>query len=322
MSRTYPRVFADPTALVGGTPLLRLDRLFPDAEVLAKLEYFNPLGSVKDRTALAIVRAAEADGRLAPGGTIVEATSGNTGISLAWIGASLGYRVVIVMPDDVSTERRALLRALGASLVLSPGAEGMAGANAVAGRILEETPGAILSGQGGNPANPATHRAGTGPEIWADTGGQVDILVATTGTGGTLTGAGGYLRERNPHLRIYAVEPAEAPVLNGGRFTQHKIQGIAGGDSVPPVLDLDLIDETIDIPGDEAIAVARKAMLAEGIVVGISAGAALAAAGVLASRPENADAVIVAVVPDGGERYISTELFDHVRTDILTEALA
>lgn len=318
----YPRVFEDPTQLVGGTPLLRLTRLFPHAEVLAKLEYFNPLGSVKDRTALAIVRAAEADGRLQPGGTIVEATSGNTGIALAWIGAALGYRVVIVMPDDVSTERRVLLRAFGAELVLSAGDDGMAGANALAGEIIAATPGAFLSGQGGNPANPATHRSGTGPEIWADTGGQVDILVATAGTGGTITGAGGFLRERNPELRIYAVEPAEAPVLNGGRFVPHKIQGIAGGDALPPVLDVGLVDETIDVPGDEAIAVAREAIRTEGILIGISGGAALAAARVLGEREENAGKVIVAVIPDTGERYISTELFDHVRVEDVVEARA
>jgi cysteine synthase A len=221
----YPRVYEDPTQLVGRTPLLRLGKLFPDAEVLAKLEYFNPLASVRDRTALAIVRAAEADGRLRPGGTIVEATSGNTGIALAWIGAAAGYRVVIVMPDDVSEERRALLRGLGAELVLSPGAAGMAGANQVAAKILDKTPGAFLAGQGGNPANPQTHRATTGPEIWADTGGQVDIFVATAGTGGTITGAGGYLREQNPSLKIYAVEPAEAPVLNGGEFAPPQDSG-------------------------------------------------------------------------------------------------
>ena len=308
-----PRIFHSPTEMVGHTPLLRLHRLFPDAEVLAKLESFNPLGSVKDRTALAIVRNAEASGQLAPGGTIVEATSGNTGIALAWIGAALGYRVVIVMPDDVSVERRALLRGLGADLELTPGADGMAGANARAGQIVEATPGAFLSGQGGNAANPNTHHASTGPEIWSDTAGRVDILVATVGTGGTLTGAGSYLRERNPHLKIYAVEPAEAPVLNGGVFVQHKIQGITGGTDLPPVLRTDLIDETIDVPGDEAIDVAREVMRAEGIVVGISAGAALSAARVLAARPENAGKVIVAVLPDTGERYVSTELFDHVR---------
>ena len=318
----YPRVYEDPTQLVGRTPLLRLGKLFPDAEVLAKLEYFNPLASVRDRTALAIVRAAEADGRLRPGGTIVEATSGNTGIALAWIGAAAGYRVVIVMPDDVSEERRALLRGLGAELVLSPGAAGMAGANQVAAKILDKTPGAFLAGQGGNPANPQTHRATTGPEIWADTGGQVDIFVATAGTGGTITGAGGYLREQNPSLKIYAVEPAEAPVLNGGEFAPHKIQGIAGGSSIPPVLEVALIDEVIDIPGDVAINVARQVMRVEGLVVGVSAGAALAAAQVLADRPENAGKTIVTVLPDTGERYISSELFDHVRYDQPTVVLS
>ncbi|MBI4899767.1 MAG: cysteine synthase A [Actinobacteria bacterium] len=313
MDAQFPRVYESPTELVGRTPLLRLGKLFPDATVLGKLESFNPAGSVKDRTALSIVRAAEADGRLQPGGTILEATSGNTGIALAWIGAALGYKVVICMPDDVSTERRALLRALGAELVLTPGADAMAGANQEAGRILERTPGAFLSGQGGNAANPSVHRETTGPEIWEDTGGKVDVLVSTVGTGGTITGAGSYLRSKNPDLTIYAVEPAEAPVLSGGQFRPHKIQGIIGGNGFPPVLDTALYDEVISIPSDEAIATSRELIRVEGLLAGVSAGANLAAARIVAARPEHAGQTIVTFLCDTAERYVSSELFDHVR---------
>lgn len=309
------RIVDNVTELVGQTPLVRLGRLAPagGATVLAKLEFFNPASSVKDRTALSIVRAAEADGRLQPGGTIIEATSGNTGIALAWIGVVLGYRVIIVMPDDVSHERRALLRALGAELVLTPGVDAMAGANQEAGRIVERTPGAFLSGQGGNPANPSIHFTTTGPEIWEATEGNVDVFVATTGTGGTLTGTGKFLKSKNPNVKVVAVEPAEAPVLAGGEFQPHKIQGIIGGNGIPPVLDLEVADEIIDIPQDEAIAVARDLIAKEGIIAGISSGASIAAALRLAARPELAGKTIVAIVPDTGERYISTELFDHVR---------
>jgi cysteine synthase A len=313
MESKFPRVYESPTELVGRTPLLRLGNLFPDATVLGKLEFFNPAGSVKDRTALSIVRAAEADGRLKPGGTILEATSGNTGIALAWIGTSLGYKVIICMPDDVSHERRALLRALGAELVLTPGPDAMAGANQEAGRILERTPGAFLSGQGGNPANPKVHYETTGPEIWEDTGGQVDVLVSTVGTGGTITGAGSYLRSKNPHLRIYAVEPGEAPVLSGGVFSPHKIQGIIGGNGFPPVLDTELYDEVIAVPSDVAIDTARELMAVEGLFAGVSAGANIAAARVVAARPEHHGQTIVTFLCDTGERYVSSELFDHVR---------
>jgi cysteine synthase A len=313
MTSQFPRVYENPTELVGRTPLLRLGHLFPDATVLGKLEFFNPAGSVKDRTALSIIRAAEADGRLKPGGTILEATSGNTGIALAWIGASLGYKVVICMPDDVSHERRALLRALGAELVLTPGKDAMAGANQEAGRILERTPGAFLSGQGGNPANPKVHFETTGPEIWEDTGGQVDVLVSTVGTGGTLTGAGSYLRSKNPNLKIYAVEPGEAPVLSGGQFSPHKIQGIIGGNGFPPVLDQGLYDEVISVPSDVAIDTARELMRVEGLFAGVSAGANIAAARVVAARPEHTGQTIVTFLCDTGERYVSSELFDHVR---------
>jgi cysteine synthase A len=306
-----PKIHASLTDLVGNTPLVELKRLFPDApaRVIAELEYFNPAASVKDRTALAIVRAAEADGRLVPGGTIIEASSGNTGIALAWIGASLGYRVIIALPDDVSLERRSLLAALGAEVVLTPGRNAMAGANQKAGELLESLPGAFLAGQGGNPANPFTHEHTTGPEIWADTDGTVDILVATVGTGGTITGAGRFLRAQKPGIQLVGVEPAEAPVLNGGGFVPHLIQGIVGGDSIPPVLDLDQLDEVIDVPGAEAIAVSRAAARTEGLLVGISSGAALAAARVLAERPENAGKTIVAVLPDSGERYLSAALY-------------
>lgn len=306
-----PKIHASLTDLVGHTPLVDLTRLFPNsaARVVAKLESFNPAASVKDRTALAIVRAAEADGSLAPGGTIIEASSGNTGIALAWIGASLGYRVIIALPDDVSLERRSLLAALGAEVVLTPGKNAMAGANQKAGELLESNPGAFLAGQGGNPANPVTHERTTGPEIWADTDGTVDFLVATVGTGGTITGAGRYLRSKNPRVRLVGVEPAEAPVLNGGGFTPHLIQGIIGGDSIPPVLELDLLDEIIDVPGAEAIALSREAARTEGLLVGISSGAALAAARVLADRPENAGTTIVVILPDSGERYLSAALY-------------
>jgi cysteine synthase A len=297
--------------LVGHTPLLDVTALFPDAgaRVVAKLESANPAGSVKDRTALAIVRAAEADGRLAPGGAIVEATSGNTGIALAWIGAALGYRVVIAIPDDQSIERRQLLAALGAEVVLTPGVEGMAGANRVAGEIIAATPGAFLSGQGGNAANPTAHETTTGPEIWEDTDGAVDIILATAGTGGTVTGLARFFGARKPDVQIIAVEPAEAPVFSGGKWQPHKIQGIVGGDGVPPVLDLSLLDEVLDIPQDEAAEFARRAARRLGLLVGFSSGLALAAAARVASRPQNAGRVIVAILPDSGERYLSTDLY-------------
>lgn len=305
------RVFSNLTELVGGTPLLDVTSAFAQshARVLGKLEYFNPASSVKDRTALSIVQSAVQEGKLPPGGTIVEASSGNTGIALAWVGAALGYRVVIAMPDDVSVERRSLLAALGAEVVLTPGQEAMAGANQRAGEIVDQTPGAFLSGQGGNPANPKVHHETTGPEIWRDTDGEVDILVATAGTGGTLTGAGGYLKAQNPQVQVVAVEPAEAPVLRGGEFSPHLIQGIIGGNGVPPVLELDLADEILDVPGAEAYRMAREVAQSLGLLVGISSGAALHAAEQLAVRPENAGKTIVTVLPDSGERYLSTGLY-------------
>lgn len=309
-------VFESLTDLVGRTPLLALNRFAPDspARLLAKLEFYNPLSSVKDRTGLSIVRAAEADGRLKPGGTIVEATSGNTGIALAWVGASLGYRVVLVMPDDVSGERLLLLKALGAEVEFTPGSEGMAGANQRAGQIMETDPTAFLSGQGGNPANPAVHEATTGPEIWADTDGQVDVIVAATGTGGSLSGTGRYLRSVNPEVKVIGVEPDEAPVLNGGEWQPHKIQGITGGNGVPPTTDMELIDEVVRIPQDTAIETAREVMRSEGVVAGISSGAVLEALRRLGERPELKGKTIVGILADTGERYLSTELFDHVRS--------
>lgn len=310
-----PKIAADLTELVGRTPLVQINRVVPagGARVLAKLESLNPGANVKDRTALSIIEAAEADGRLQPGGTILEASSGNTGIALAWIGAVKGYRVIIVMPDDVSLERRTLLKALGAELVLTPGHTAMAGANEEAGRILDTLPGAFLSGQGGNDANPEVHERTTGPEIWHDTDGQVDIFVATVGTGGTLTGTGRYLKSQNPEVRVVAVEPAEAPVLAGGEFQPHKIQGIIGGNGFPPVLEIEIADEIIGVQQDHALEVAREALATEGLIVGVSSGAALAAARELAARPENANKTIVTVLPDTGERYLSSELFDHAR---------
>ncbi|WP_080791833.1 cysteine synthase A [Corynebacterium pacaense] len=305
------RIYGNLTELVGRTPLLDITDAIPGAKarVLAKLEYFNPASSVKDRTALSIVQAAVADGRLKPGGTIVEASSGNTGIALAWIGAALGYRVIITLPDDVSLERRGLLEALGAEVVLTPGVNAMAGANQRASQIVEDNPGAFLSGQGGNPANTRIHRDTTGPEVWEDTDGEVDFLVATAGTGGTITGSGSYLKERNPDITVVGVEPAEAPVLSGGKFQPHLIQGIIGGDGLPPILDITLIDEIIGAPGAEAFRIAREIARKKGLIVGISSGAAIWVAEKLATRPGNEGKTIVAVLPDGGERYLSTGLY-------------
>ncbi|GGE68939.1 cysteine synthase A [Nesterenkonia cremea] len=307
------RIYSNPTELVGNTPLLDVTAAVPGARatVLAKLEFYNPASNVKDRTALSIVQTAIAEGKLPPGGTIVEASSGNTGIALAWVGAALGYTVIIAMPDDASVERRSLLEALGAEVVLTPGKDAMAGANQRAGQIVEETPGAFLAGQGGNPANPKIHRETTGPEIWRDTDGQLDFFVATTGTGGTMTGAGEYLKSQNPEVQVVAVEPAEAPVLrNGGEgFNPHLIQGIIGGNGIPPVLDLELADDVLDVPGAEAYRVARELAGSMGLLVGISSGAALHAAGQLAVRPENEGKTIVTVFADSGERYLSTGLY-------------
>ena len=303
-------IAANVSDLAGRTPLVRINRLTPgDAEVVAKLEYFNPANSVKDRIGVAIVDAAEASGELPAGGTIVEATSGNTGIALAMVGAARGYHVVLTMPESMSKERRVLLRAYGAELVLTPAAEGMRGAVEAAEKIVAERDGAVLARQFANAANPAIHRATTAEEIWADTDGQVDVFVAGIGTGGTLTGAGGRLKELNPNLHLVGVEPAESPLLTEGSAGPHKIQGI-GANFVPEVLDTDLYDEVIAITGGEALATARKAASEEGLLVGISAGAALAAAAKLATREEFAGKRIVVILPDLGERYLSTALFE------------
>lgn len=304
-------IYGDVTKLVGKTPLVRINRLAEGtgATVVAKLEYYNPANSVKDRIGVAIIDAAEASGELPAGGTIVEATSGNTGIALAMVAAARGYKAVFTMPESMSKERRALLRGFGAELVLTPAADGMRGAVERAQEIVTSTPGAVLARQFANEANPAIHEATTGPEIWEATDGAVDIFVAGVGTGGTLTGAGRYLKGKNPDLTIVAVEPAESPLLSEGTAGPHKIQGL-GANFVPEVLDRTLYDEVIAVPSSDAIATARDAATKEGLMVGISAGAALNAAAQVARRPENAGKTIVAIVPDLGERYLSTLLFE------------
>lgn len=302
-------IYPDVTALIGRTPLVKLNRIAGDnATVAAKLEFYNPANSVKDRLGTAIVDAAEASGALKPGGTIVEGTSGNTGIALAMVGAARGYKVVLTMPETMSLERRALLRAFGAELVLTPGPAGMRGAVEKATEIAEER-GGVLARQFANPANVEIHRRTTAEEIWNDTDGLVDIVVAGVGTGGTVSGVGQVLKERKPSVQIVAVEPAESPILSGGQPGPHKIQGI-GANFVPEVLDRDVIDEVLPRNIDQAVEYARKAATEEGLLVGISSGAALSAAAELATRPENAGKLIVAIVPDFGERYLSTVLFE------------
>ena len=296
------------TDLIGNTPLLALERYAPGTRVLAKLESFNPLSSAKDRAALYMIRDAEDRGLLRPGGVIVEPTSGNTGVGLAYIAALRGYRLVLTMPETMSAERRSLLSALGAELVLTPGDQGMSGAIRRAQELLETLPGAWMPGQFDNPANARAHYETTGPEIWRDTDGTVDVLVAGVGSGGTLTGAGRYLKERNPQVKLVAVEPAESPVLSGGPAGPHKIQGIGAG-FVPQVLDRSLVDEVLTIPGDEAMEAVRALARTEGLLVGISSGAAARAAALLAARPEYAGRTIVTVFPDTGERYLSTGVF-------------
>ncbi|WP_114907694.1 cysteine synthase A [Ornithinimicrobium murale] len=300
----------DITEAIGNTPLVRLNRLTEGlgATVLVKLESGNPANSVKDRIGAAIIDAAVEAGELQPGGTIVEGTSGNTGIALAMVGAARGYQVVLAMPDTMSKERRALLRAYGAELVLTPGADGMKGAVARAEEIAEER-GGVRARQFANQANVAIHQATTGPEIWADTEGDIDIFVSGIGTGGTITGAGRYLREQKPDVRIVAVEPVDSPILNGGQPGPHKIQGL-GANFVPEILDTELYDEVIDASLDDSVRVSRELATQEGILAGISAGAAVWAALELAQRAENAGKTIVAIVPDFGERYLSTVLFE------------
>ena len=301
-------IYDDVTKLVGNTPLVRINRIIQSkATVAAKLEFYNPASSVKDRIGVSIIDAAEKSGELKPGGTIVEATSGNTGIALAFVGAARGYKVVLTMPETMSKERRALLRAYGAELVLTEGALGMKGALAKADEIVQERNG-VLARQFANEANPAIHRATTAEEIWKDTDGEVDILVAGIGTGGTITGVGQVLKQRKPGVQIIAVEPEESPILNGGEPGPHKIQGI-GANFVPEILDRDVYDEVIDINADTAVDWARRAAKEEGLLVGISSGAALAAADQVASRPENEGKTIVVIIPSFGERYLSTILF-------------
>ena len=308
------RIYANVSELIGRTPLVRLNRLTEglDAQVVAKLEFYNPANSVKDRIGAAIIDAAERSGELQPGGTIVEATSGNTGIALAMVAAARGYKVILTMPETMSTERRVMLRAYGAQIVLTPGSEGMAGAVAKAKQIIAETPNAVAANQFANPANPAIHEKTTAEEVWADTDGEVDIFVAGIGTGGTITGVGKVLKERKPGVQIVGVEPKDSPLLTEGKAGPHKIQGI-GANFVPEVLDPSSYDEIIDVELDDAIRVARDLGTQEGILSGISTGAIVWAAMELAKRPENAGKLIVAIVCDYGERYISTVLFEDIR---------
>lgn len=304
------KIYQSATELVGSTPLLELgrlaDRLALDCRLLAKLEYLNPAGSVKDRIAKAMLDEAERSGRLAPGGVIIEPTSGNTGIGLAAAAAARGYRFIAVMPESMSEERRRLIRAYGAELELTPANQGMQGAIAAAEKLVAKIPGAILAGQFTNPANPEAHRLTTGPEIFADTDGRVDIFVAGVGSGGTITGAGEYLRMKKPEIRIAAVEPAASPVLSGGKPGSHQIQGIGAG-FVPQVLNTKIYDEVIQVGNEDALAAARLVATTEGVLVGISSGAAVHAAIQLARR--NPGKMIVALLPDGGERYLSTPLY-------------
>jgi cysteine synthase A len=307
------RIYNDITEIFGKTPLVRLNSVTEGlgATVLAKLEFYNPSASVKDRLGVAIVNAAEKSGALTAGGTIVEGTSGNTGIALAMIGAARGYKVILTMPETMSQERKTLLRAYGAELVLTPGPLGMKGAVEAAAEIVEKTPGAVLAKQFANEANPAIHRATTGPEIWEDTDGDVDIFVSGIGTGGTITGAGNYLKGQKPGLTVVAVEPAESPILNGGSPGPHKIQGI-GPNFVPDILDRDVYDEVIDVNITQSVEMARRLANEEGILAGISSGATVTAALELAGRPENAGKTIVVIVASYGERYLSTVLYENL----------
>lgn len=306
------RVYRKITDLIGGTPLLELTNYEKanelNAKIYAKLEYFNPAGSVKDRIAKAMLDDAEEKGLLKPGAVIIEPTSGNTGIGLASVAASRGYKVILTMPETMSVERRNLLKAYGAELVLTEGAKGMPGAIAKAKELAEQTPNSYIPSQFTNPANPAVHLKTTGPEIWADTDGKVDIFVAGVGTGGTLSGVGAYLKSQNPNVKIVAVEPATSPVLSGGKAGPHKIQGIGAG-FVPDTLNTNIYDEILPVQNEDAFATGRALARSEGVLVGISSGAAVFAAAQLAKRPENAGKVIVALLPDTGERYLSTPMF-------------
>ncbi len=307
------KIYTKATELIGHTPLLKVENYsraegIENATLLAKLEYLNPAGSVKDRVALAMVEAAEKKGLLKPGSVIIEPTSGNTGIGLASVAAAKGYRTILTLPDTMSVERRNLLKAYGAELVLTEGAKGMKGAIDKAQELEKSIPGAVILGQFDNPANPAAHAASTGPEIWEDTDGKVDIFVAGVGTGGTVTGIGTYLKSRNPKVQIVAVEPADSPVLSGGQPGSHKLQGIGAG-FIPSILNTQIYDEIITVTTQEAYSTGRAIAHREGILVGITSGAALYAAAILAKRPENAGKIIVALLPDSGDRYLSTPMF-------------
>jgi len=306
------KIYTSADQLIGKTPLLELTHIEQaeklEARVLAKLEYFNPAGSVKDRIAKAMIDEAEAKGQLKPGSVIIEPTSGNTGIGLASVAAARGYRIIIVMPETMSVERRQLMKAYGAELVLTEGAKGMKGAIAKADELSKEIPNSFVPGQFVNPANPAAHKATTGPEIWEDTDGKVDIFVAGVGTGGTITGTGAYLKEQNPNVKVVAVEPKDSPVLSEGHAGSHKIQGIGAG-FVPDVLDTKIYDEIIPVTNDDAFDAGKLVGHSEGVLVGISSGAAVWAAIELAKRPENKGKTIVALLPDTGDRYLSTPLF-------------
>ena len=305
------RIYQDLTQLIGNTPLVQLNNIMHDfelkARLLAKVESFNPGGSMKDRAALSMIEDAEKKGLLSPGALIIEPTSGNTGVGLAWIASLKGYKVVLTMPDTMSIERQKLLKALGAEIVLTPGAEGMAGAIRRAEQLRDKNPGSIIIGQFDNPANPAAHYSTTAQEIWRDTYGTVDIFVAGVGTGGTLCGTAKGLKNRNPQIQAIAVEPAESPIISGGEAGPHKIQGI-GANFIPKNFDRSVVDEVVTVKGDDAIETARLLAKREGILVGISSGAALHAAIMMAQRPENAGKTIVTLLPDTGERYLSTEL--------------
>ena len=306
------KIYTSADQLIGKTPLLELTHIEKndglEATLLVKLEYFNPAGSVKDRIAKAMIEDAEEKGLLKEGSVIIEPTSGNTGIGLASVAAARGYRIIIVMPETMSVERRQLMKAYGAELVLTEGAKGMKGAIAKAEELAKEIPGGFIPGQFVNPANPAAHKASTGPEIWADTDGKVDIFVAGVGTGGTITGVGEYLKQQNPNVRVVAVEPASSPVLSEGKAGSHMIQGIGAG-FVPDVLNTAVYDEIIPVANEDALSTGRRMGRSEGVLVGISSGAALWAAIELAKRPENAGKTIVALLPDTGDRYLSTALF-------------